>query len=96
MGVGENLMLSCEYFSVELRCRGCGSGVNDQLQTVPWMRRDRVFTLSKAYAPLQITILLKHKDSFGKAENFSKTFFTEILIFHRDYDCKSSSSIGLL
>ena len=39
---------------------------------------------------------LKHKDSFGKSENLSKTFFTEILVFHPDYECKSSSSIGLL
>ena len=39
---------------------------------------------------------LKHKDSFGKSENLSKTFFTEILVFHPDYECKSSSTIGLL
>ena len=39
---------------------------------------------------------LKHKDSFGKSENLAKTFFTEILVFHLDYECKSSSSNGLL
>ena len=39
---------------------------------------------------------LKHKDGFGKSENLAKTFFTEILVFHPDYECKSSSSIGLL
>ena len=39
---------------------------------------------------------LKHKDSFGKSENLSKKNFTEILVFHPDYECKSSSSNGLL
>ena len=39
---------------------------------------------------------LKHKDSFGKSENLSKIFFTEILVFDHDYEGKSSSSNGLL
>ena len=39
---------------------------------------------------------LKHKDSFGKSENFSKIFFAEILVFDHDYEGKSSSSNGLL
>ena len=39
---------------------------------------------------------LKHKDSFGKSENLSKIFFTEILVFDHDYKGKSSSSNGLL
>ena len=39
---------------------------------------------------------LKHKDSFGKSENLSKTFFAEILVFDHDYEGKSSSSNGLL
>ena len=45
-----------------------------------------------------ITILpdLKHKDSFGKSENLSKIFFTEIQVFDHDYEGKSSSSNGLL
>ena len=42
------------------------------------------------------TWYLKHKDSFGKSENFSKIFFTEILVFDHDYEGKSSSSNGLL
>ena len=37
-----------------------------------------------------------HKDSFGKSENLSKIFFTEILVFDHDYEGKSSSSNGLL
>ena len=40
--------------------------------------------------------LLKHKDSFGKSENLSKIFFTEMLVFGHDYEGKSSSSNGLL
>ena len=40
--------------------------------------------------------LFKHKDSFGKSENLSKIFFTEILVFDHDYEGKSSSSNGLL
>ena len=40
--------------------------------------------------------ILKHKDSFGKSENLSKTFFAEILVFDHDYEGKSSSSNGLL
>ena len=43
-----------------------------------------------------INALLKHKDSFGKSENLSKIFFTEILVFYHDYEGKSSSSNGLL
>ena len=39
---------------------------------------------------------LKHKDNFGKSENLSKIFFTEILVFDHDYEGKSSSSNGLL
>ena len=39
---------------------------------------------------------LKHKDSFAKSENLSKIFFTEIVVFHPDYECKSSSSNDLL
>ena len=39
---------------------------------------------------------LKHKDSFGKSENLSKTFYVEILVFHPDYKCKLSSSNGQL
>ena len=39
--------------------------------------------------------ILKHKDSFGKSENFSK-IFAEILVFDHDYEGKSSSSNGLL
>ena len=39
---------------------------------------------------------LKHKDSFGRSENLSKTFHAEILVFHPDYECKSSSSNGQL
>ena len=39
---------------------------------------------------------LKHKDSYGKSENLSKTFFTEIVVFHLDYECKLSSSNDLL
>ena len=35
---------------------------------------------------------LKHKDSFGKSENLSKTFYTKILVFHPGYESKSSSS----
>ena len=37
---------------------------------------------------------LKHKDSFGKSENLSKTFYAEILVFHPDYEYKSLSSNG--
>ena len=40
--------------------------------------------------------MLKHKDSFGKSENLSNIFFTEILVFDHDYEGKSSSSNGLL
>ena len=40
-------------------------------------------------------VKLKHKDSFGKSENFSKIFFAEILVFDHDYEGKSSSSNGL-
>ena len=40
--------------------------------------------------------MLKHKDSFGKSENLSKIFSTEILVFDHDYEGKSSSSNGLL
>ena len=40
--------------------------------------------------------ILKHKDTFGKSENLSKIFFTEILVFDHDYEGKSSSSNGLL
>ena len=39
---------------------------------------------------------LKHKDSFGKYENLSKTFYAKILVFHPNYECKSSSSNGQL
>ena len=40
---------------------------------------------------------LKHKDSFGKSENLSKTFFfTKVLVFDHDYESKSSSSKSLL
>ena len=39
---------------------------------------------------------LKNKDSFGKSENLSKIFFTEILVFDHDYEGKSLSSNGLL
>ena len=42
------------------------------------------------------TVILKHKDSFGKSENLSKIFFAEILVFDHDYEGKSSSSNGLL
>ena len=42
-----------------------------------------------------IIYVLKHKDSFGKSENLSKIFFTEILVFDHDYECKSLSSNGL-
>ena len=41
-------------------------------------------------------MILKHKDSFGKSENLSKIFFTEIMVFDHDYEGKSSSSNGLL
>ena len=41
-------------------------------------------------------LVLKHKDSFGKSENLSKIFFTEILVFDHVYEGKSSSSNGLL
>ena len=40
--------------------------------------------------------VLKHKDSFGKSENLSKIFFSEIIVFDHDYEGKSSSSNGLL
>ena len=39
---------------------------------------------------------LKHKDSFGKSDNLSKTFHAEIVVFHPAYECKSSSSNGQL
>ena len=45
---------------------------------------------------VKLDTILKHKDSFGKSENLSKTFFTEILVFHPDYECKTWSSIGFL
>ena len=44
---------------------------------------------------LVLSKILKHKDSFGKSENFSKIFFAEILVFDHDYEGKSSSSNGL-
>ena len=39
---------------------------------------------------------LKHKDRFGKSENLSQIFFTEVLVFDDYYEGKSSSSNGLL
>ena len=45
---------------------------------------------------IHVGLWLKHKDSFGKSENLSKIFFAEILVFHHDYEGKSSSSNGLL
>ena len=41
-------------------------------------------------------LVLKHKYSFGKSENLSKTFFAEMLVFDHDYEGKSLSSKGLL
>ena len=49
-----------------------------------------------SFSHMYMWILLKHIDSFGKSENLSKIFFTEILVFDHDYEGKSSSSNGLL
>ena len=54
------------------------------------------FTCIGYFSPTHGTDGLKHKDSFGKSENFSKIFFAEILVFDHDYEGKSSSSNGLL
>ena len=48
------------------------------------------------YGSVQHSLILKHKDSFGKSENLSQIFFAEILVFDHDYEGKSSSSNGLL
>ena len=57
------------------------------------MRLSRSKTSQEA---IQISVRLKHKDSFGKSEILSKIFFDEILVFHHDYECKLSTSNSLL
>ena len=52
--------------------------------------------LLQTYFAVARTLILKHKDSFGKSENLSKIFFAEILVFDHDYEDKSSSSNRLL
>ena len=54
------------------------------------------FTCSSIFIIIDYSLLLKHKDSFGKSENLSKIFFAKILVFDHDYEGKSSSSNGLL
>ena len=57
----------------------------------------RLVSITSVYIPnYSLKWWLKHKDSFGKSENLSKIFFTEILVFDHDYEGKSSSSNGLL
>ena len=57
---------------------------------ITFILKDLISYLHNQSEQISFQNLLKHKYSFGKSENLSKTYYAEILVFHPDYECKSS------